>query len=355
MVLSSNITINNGSLTVIEDKEKYIFTWNDIIDSAHEENCTVDFCIDLEDILLKGRINDLCDVMACMISSDDGPQGMKLKFDVRQDLSPFSSCMTTFTCFKTKKEAIEILEKNPENSVSCEIELNKKISLLEKNLESSHSREIELNKKISLLEKNLESSLSREIELKSKIDVLEKNKENVAIIENAIICKTIYDEICIRQVYPGCSYIELENENIDRIIKTIKCIDVLSLTLSYNNIKKIEGLDNLPKLNTLFLRDNKITKIEGLDKLTCLQDLNLSHNQISIIEGLDKLENLQNLYLNDNIICKVENLERQLKLKYLELSNNKITKLPILSHLKELKILSINGNLIETPHYIIYM
>ena len=40
--------------------------------------------------------------------------------------------------------------------------------------------------------------------------------------------------------------------------------NLIILDLSYNNIKKIQNLNNLPKLKKLFLLSNKIKKIENL-------------------------------------------------------------------------------------------
>ena len=50
------------------------------------------------------------------------------------------------------------------------------------------------------------------------------------------------------------------------------------LYLSYNQIKKIEGLENLKNLKILDLDDNKISEIEGLEHLTNLEELTFRYN-----------------------------------------------------------------------------
>lgn len=55
------------------------------------------------------------------------------------------------------------------------------------------------------------------------------------------------------------------------------------LNLSKNDIKKIEKLDKLIRLQELNLSFNCIAKIENLEALTSLQVLNLNGNKIDII------------------------------------------------------------------------
>lgn len=52
------------------------------------------------------------------------------------------------------------------------------------------------------------------------------------------------------------------------------------LDLSSNKIKKIEGLDNLRKLEMLLLAKNKISVIENMDTLEELTIFNIGHNCI---------------------------------------------------------------------------
>jgi len=55
------------------------------------------------------------------------------------------------------------------------------------------------------------------------------------------------------------------------------------LDLSFNRITKIQNLENLTKLNKLYLCANKISKIENLSNLTALNMLELGDNKIRVI------------------------------------------------------------------------
>ena len=54
------------------------------------------------------------------------------------------------------------------------------------------------------------------------------------------------------------------------------------LDLSYNRLRKIEGLENLTNLRKLFLVNNKISKIEKINHLTKLEMLELGANRIRV-------------------------------------------------------------------------
>lgn len=54
------------------------------------------------------------------------------------------------------------------------------------------------------------------------------------------------------------------------------------LDLSYNRIRKIEGLSALCNLKRIYLVHNKIEKIDGLEALTKLEVLELGDNRIKV-------------------------------------------------------------------------
>lgn len=58
------------------------------------------------------------------------------------------------------------------------------------------------------------------------------------------------------------------------------------LDLSFNRIKKIEGLDSLTKLELLNLTDNKISAIENMDSLQKLTNFGIANNLIPQLENV---------------------------------------------------------------------
>lgn len=65
------------------------------------------------------------------------------------------------------------------------------------------------------------------------------------------------------------------------------------LDLNHARIGKIEHLEQMVKLERLYLRWNLLKKIENLDSLSRLVELELYDNQITEIENLDNLVNLE--------------------------------------------------------------
>jgi len=70
------------------------------------------------------------------------------------------------------------------------------------------------------------------------------------------------------------------------------------LSLSYNQLTKISGLDNLTSLKEIYLDYNKITEISGLDSLINLEHIDPCYNLLTEIKGLGNLEKLEWLYLS---------------------------------------------------------
>lgn len=101
--------------------------------------------------------------------------------------------------------------------------------------------------------------------------------------------------------------------------------------MSFNILRKVEGLEQLTSLKKLFLLHNKISGIANLDHFTCLEMLELGSNRIrvrakglwekggngqlltcvslQVIENLDALSSLQSLFLGTNKIPKLQNLD----------------------------------------------
>lgn len=101
--------------------------------------------------------------------------------------------------------------------------------------------------------------------------------------------------------------------------------------MSFNVLRKVEGLEQLTSLKKLFLLHNKISSIANLDHFTCLEMLELGSNRIrvrpegagekgggahllicvslQVIENLDALSSLQSLFLGTNKITKLQNLD----------------------------------------------
>ena len=101
------------------------------------------------------------------------------------------------------------------------------------------------------------------------------------------------------------------------------------LNLSANRIRRIENLNCLPRIKTLILSFNQIMRIEGFENVAkTLETVDLDHNQIRKIEGMSGLHNLRSLKLENNLLFRLEDVNVLRKyvpnLTYLSLRNNSI-------------------------------
>ncbi|KAI9209475.1 uncharacterized protein BJ171DRAFT_118277 [Polychytrium aggregatum] len=127
---------------------------------------------------------------------------------------------------------------------------------------------------------------------------------------------------------------------------------VTSVSLHANRIEFIDPvvLAKFPNLVLLDLSSNQIKKMQGLECLGKLQELNLSNNKIDVLEGLRSLVSLRRLLLSFNNIRHLDGFVElhgdQYSLQSLDLSGNKIESIGELRYLAgcNLRFLSLRSD-----------
>lgn len=116
---------------------------------------------------------------------------------------------------------------------------------------------------------------------------------------------------------------------------------VEELWLSENNIRVIEGIQNMTRLKSLYLQGNLIESMDNIPHLPKLQKLWLSNNHLQHISALNFLPKLKSLWVASNRISRVDNVftSNMTYIEELNMSNNKIDFLGQLTHLCVLKSL----------------
>ncbi|XP_057813886.1 protein phosphatase 1 regulatory inhibitor subunit PPP1R7 homolog isoform X2 [Cryptomeria japonica] len=99
------------------------------------------------------------------------------------------------------------------------------------------------------------------------------------------------------------------------------CISLEELYLSHNGISKMEGLSTLVNLMVLDVSSNKLTSITGIENLARLEDLWLNDNQIASLDGIDSAlagsrEKLTTIYLEHNPCAKDPSYISTLRLNF---------------------------------------
>ncbi|KAK9467019.1 hypothetical protein V1512DRAFT_261747 [Lipomyces arxii] len=124
--------------------------------------------------------------------------------------------------------------------------------------------------------------------------------------------------------------------------------NLVNLELGGNRIREIENLDGLPALTQLWLGKNKITRLDQLGGLRNLKILSIQANRIVKLENLEQLTGLEELYISHNGIEVIEGLEHNVNLKILDITSNKISHLQNLSSLSMLEELWASNNLLQS-------
>ena len=106
--------------------------------------------------------------------------------------------------------------------------------------------------------------------------------------------------------FESCVKLSLSTNAIERMTALPKLKNIKILSLSRNNIKRIMALDEIgATLEELWLSYNQIDKIDGLQNCQKLRDFFLGNNRVKSWDELNKLAMLpevKNLVLTGNII-----------------------------------------------------
>jgi Leucine-rich repeat (LRR) protein len=135
-----------------------------------------------------------------------------------------------------------------------------------------------------------------------------------------------------------------------------QCNKVKELDLSFNGLKRVNCLEQIPSLQVLKLHANQLKEIDDYDipKGSNIEILYLSGNQLGCVpKVIGTLRKLRELRLDSNQILGspvYESMYSCRKLTYLNLSRNKITSVKGIESIGTLETLVLASNEIETLH-----
>lgn len=151
-------------------------------------------------------------------------------------------------------------------------------------------------------------------------------KENYSTYTKTCMCSIISskttDEIyeIISGKYANCS---------DLISTFIKLPRLKDLNMRNNSVESLEGIENLPELESLDMYQNLLGDVTNVDWsiFTKMTDLNLGYNQLKSVNCLEVIKTLENLDLSKNLLSGSFNfsLVGMTNLKSANFSNNQIS------------------------------
>lgn len=128
------------------------------------------------------------------------------------------------------------------------------------------------------------------------------------------------------------------NNNINDIDPVLKLRNLKVLSLEYNPLVNIEGIEQLTLLEYLNVGScNLRTGLTSLSVLQNLTDLNISGNHISNLAPVYEIKSLKRLNLTDNNIKSLKGIEKLQNLEELFLTQNQVTDFLPLASIKNLK------------------
>jgi len=123
---------------------------------------------------------------------------------------------------------------------------------------------------------------------------------------------------------------------------------ILSLNLSQNQLKTIEGFEegSLASLLYLNLSENMLAAMPAL-AMPALKKVNLAKNEIATCEAFAGHEGIEELDLSNNALESLAGIGNMPNVKTLSLARNKIASMEGMAGVPELKSLDLSGNQLE--------
>ena len=141
----------------------------------------------------------------------------------------------------------------------------------------------------------------------------------------------------------------LKQRQIVRIGDVSDYSQLRKLSISFNALRSLKGLDQLPHLRYLAAYCCGVTDFEDLSENKRLEKLYLQQNLIQELPFcLRGLQKLQHLRVDRNRVACIENLQACTSLKSLDLSSNKLESLEGLAGMQSLRELKVNFNFITS-------
>lgn len=204
----------------------------------------------------------------------------------------------------------------------------------------------------------------RELELSSDF-VLVKGLEHLSELERlSLNCDGETERL---HQLKKLTYLEIGSGEVSDVNKISQIDSLKTLVLSVNENHHVHSLEQFPNLEKLKLEGGSLNVHIGklnqlklfipdeidLENATWLRDLpnleklNLEYQQLTRIQNLDQLTNLKMLDLSENELESLDGLENLENLEYLNLYENKLSDVRLLNRLPNLKEVNLAGNKLE--------
>ncbi|XP_058462058.1 nischarin [Malaya genurostris] len=159
--------------------------------------------------------------------------------------------------------------------------------------------------------------------LRESLVRIEVYKSEVKHVRQIALCDDIHkntEELDLLKQWKNLKHVVFKENQLTEIDHTIRLLPkVKDLVLDKNQIESIDHLSHLNNLQVLSLRCNRISECHNWHvQLGNLISLNLSHNRIRVLDGLSRLYSLVNLDLSYNQIDDINEIDHIGNLPLLE-------------------------------------
>lgn len=146
----------------------------------------------------------------------------------------------------------------------------------------------------------------------------------------------------------GLKDLQMGRNNLAGSLDLSNLTRLFTLSLDYNQLTEVKGLEMMASLNYLALSGNPLRSMPSFRSLQNLTFLMLNQTGFTNLQDLRGLLNLNVCRLAGNELVTLETFPSVPFLNHLDIENNHLTSLEPLTRLQNLYILQISGNPLDT-------
>ena len=143
---------------------------------------------------------------------------------------------------------------------------------------------------------------------------------------------------------PKLIYLDLTNNNLSDLSALSALSGLEYISVSYNPIADLKGLENAKGLKSLYATNCVLTDGSALNGIKTLESVNVSENKLVNLDFLSASTGMTSLTANCNLLANADAVSGMTKLETLVLTDNKIIKAPDLSGMTVLTAVELSEN-----------
>ncbi|CAL6005610.1 leucine-rich_repeat domain-containing protein [Hexamita inflata] len=121
---------------------------------------------------------------------------------------------------------------------------------------------------------------------------------------------------------------------------------------AYCNLESLQGMENIPKVQRVFIYNNQLKSLKGIEKCKYIKELRAERNILENLDGIQYLEQLNHFDVSNNLLSSIKELEGLKQLERININENQVKSLEGIENILSLQYIDAWSNQISSFYYL---